>query len=206
MFIENKYYRWYCSLVERSKSRAAPPIVEKHHIIPRSFGGSNEKANLAVLTPREHLIAHQLLIRCTAGEQKRKMSYALWRMCNISRYSAKATSRIYETARKEFLVALSLRPVRVVSEETRQKQSKALKGRKTPWSANNFKNLEHNGNAKVWDVTLVDGSVTRMVGAEFAKFCKDNNISQGNISTYGKSKGVSAVCLGRYYDLIKSNQ
>ena len=190
MFIENKYYRWYCTLIERSKSRAAPPIVEKHHIIPKSFGGSNEKANLAVLTPREHLIAHQLLLRCTAGDQKMKMSYALWLMCNYNRSSAKVTSRIYENARKTFCAA----------------QSKAFKGRKTPWSANNFKNLEHNGNAKVWDVTLVDGSVTRMVGAEFAKFCKDNNISQGNITTYGKSKGVSAVCLGRYYDLIKTHQ
>ena len=42
--------------------------VEKHHILPRSEGGSNKKTNLVELTLREHFIVHMLLIkmnRCT---------------------------------------------------------------------------------------------------------------------------------------------
>jgi hypothetical protein len=34
---------------------------EKHHIRPRSFGGSNKKINLVLLTAREHFICHALL-------------------------------------------------------------------------------------------------------------------------------------------------
>lgn len=34
---------------------------EKHHIIPRSIGGTNESDNIVCLTAREHFIAHLLL-------------------------------------------------------------------------------------------------------------------------------------------------
>ena len=34
-----------------------------HHIIPRCLGGSNEKENLVALTPEEHYVAHQLLVK-----------------------------------------------------------------------------------------------------------------------------------------------
>lgn len=31
---------------------------EKHHIIPKSLGGTNKKDNLVKLTPKEHFLAH----------------------------------------------------------------------------------------------------------------------------------------------------
>lgn len=34
---------------------------EKHHILPRSMGGTDEASNIVHLTPKEHLIAHYLL-------------------------------------------------------------------------------------------------------------------------------------------------
>lgn len=37
--------------------------TEKHHIIPRHSGGSDEENNLVVLLPEEHLIAHMLLFK-----------------------------------------------------------------------------------------------------------------------------------------------
>lgn len=37
--------------------------VEKHHIIPRSEGGSGKKSNLVELTLKEHWLVHMLLIR-----------------------------------------------------------------------------------------------------------------------------------------------
>lgn len=36
---------------------------ERHHIIPRCIGGTNDKNNLVLLTPREHYIAHLLLVK-----------------------------------------------------------------------------------------------------------------------------------------------
>jgi hypothetical protein len=37
--------------------------TEKHHIIPKCLGGSDEQSNLVNLTPEEHYIAHQLLVK-----------------------------------------------------------------------------------------------------------------------------------------------
>ena len=57
MFLNNKYYVWYNSIISQAKSR---PLIkenyyEKHHIIPKSMGGDNNSNNLVFLTAREHL-------------------------------------------------------------------------------------------------------------------------------------------------------
>lgn len=55
----------YDSIIERAKSReyVIGELCEKHHIIPRSCGGSNKKTNQVELTLKEHHICHLLLIR-----------------------------------------------------------------------------------------------------------------------------------------------
>jgi hypothetical protein len=62
MFKDNKYTKHYNLLIEKAKNRTLPKetYTEKHHIIPRSMGGSNKKENLAHLTAREHFICHWL--------------------------------------------------------------------------------------------------------------------------------------------------
>ena len=57
------YVKIYNSLVDRAKIRNFEGFTEEHHIIPRCVGGSNNKDNLVRLTPEEHYLAHQLLIR-----------------------------------------------------------------------------------------------------------------------------------------------
>lgn len=52
---------------------------EKHHILPKCLGGTNDKENLVLLTFREHYIAHLLLTKCYEDiNAKRKMIYGLW--------------------------------------------------------------------------------------------------------------------------------
>lgn len=79
-FINNKYSKWYFSIIERSKTRTVVGYSENHHIIPKSLGGDNSKANLARLTAREHYICHRLLVKMLSGEEKHKMIYAIRRM------------------------------------------------------------------------------------------------------------------------------
>ena len=57
------YSEQYNKLIQTRKERILLEGVyyEKHHIIPKSLGGSNCKDNLVHLTPREHYIAHLLL-------------------------------------------------------------------------------------------------------------------------------------------------
>ena len=50
-------------LMERSRDRVLEGYVEKHHIVPRCLGGTNDTTNIAVLTPEEHFLAHQLLVK-----------------------------------------------------------------------------------------------------------------------------------------------
>lgn len=37
--------------------------VERHHIIPKALGGTDDKFNLVCLTPREHYLCHWLLVK-----------------------------------------------------------------------------------------------------------------------------------------------
>lgn len=105
MFLENKYTKWYFNIINKSKSRELDKTIyfEKHHIIPKSFMGTNEKENIAELLPREHFICHLLLTKMTTGINKRKMSYALrFMMASTNKHQRnyKISSRIYEIIRK----------------------------------------------------------------------------------------------------------
>ena len=101
--ITNKYTKAYNALMERARQRAViESQFEKHHIIPKSLGGSNEANNMVCLTLREHYIAHLLLTKMYDGAAKRKMVFAYNCMTNgfnrLPRY--KPTSRAFELRRK----------------------------------------------------------------------------------------------------------
>jgi hypothetical protein len=102
------YKKIYQNIVERAKNRKKELGLEKHHILPQSCGGTNDKNNLVFLTTREHFICHLLLIKIYKDNTifKKKMIYALWWMAktrhNLNGY--KVTSRMYELARKEFIL------------------------------------------------------------------------------------------------------
>ena len=57
------YQAHYDKLIDRARTRIIDGYVEKHHIIPRCMGGENSKNNLVKLTPEEHFLAHQLLVK-----------------------------------------------------------------------------------------------------------------------------------------------
>ena len=59
------YKNIYNKLIDRAKSRdqLTDQIYEEHHILPRCMGGSDNNGNLVRLTPEEHYIAHQLLVK-----------------------------------------------------------------------------------------------------------------------------------------------
>ena len=82
--------------------------TERHHIIPRSLGGSNDKDNLILLTGREHFIAHLILWKAFGG----KAAHAFSIMQTFSpdhqgkRYF-KLTSRQFEQLRIDFAKSVS---------------------------------------------------------------------------------------------------
>lgn len=125
------YQKCYDLLIETrrrlNRNKNKEIYYENHHIILKSMGGLNTKENLVLLTPKEHFLAHWLLYRIY---QNRETSYAFFRMCmtgnkNMERYIP--SSRIYEEARISYI---KLASKKVVSQETRDKLSRANKGKK----------------------------------------------------------------------------
>lgn len=59
------YQKHYNLLISRAQARILPEVEykESHHIIPKCLGGSDDQTNIAVLTPEEHYLAHQLLVK-----------------------------------------------------------------------------------------------------------------------------------------------
>ena len=70
------YQRHYNKLIERAKNRKDPEVTERHHIIPRSIGGNDNFENIVRLTPEEHFVAHQLLLKMYP-EYSFELTYAL---------------------------------------------------------------------------------------------------------------------------------
>jgi hypothetical protein len=101
LFINNKYTNWYYSLILSAKERhSITGYTEKHHIIPRSMGGSDDPDNLVILTAKEHFVCHLLLTKMTTGLHKRSMAYAAWQMTHINeRPRYRISSKIYELLR-----------------------------------------------------------------------------------------------------------
>lgn len=109
MFIKNKYYKIYIAIIERAKNRTIDEYCEKHHIIPKALGGSNDRSNLVHLTAREHFICHRLLIKITQGKDKEAMCFAANRMTTSRNADYNITSYAYQSIRKQFAETLKTR-------------------------------------------------------------------------------------------------
>jgi hypothetical protein len=57
------YQKIYNILVRRGQNRILEGYSEKHHIVPRCLGGTDEATNLVSLTPEEHYLCHLLLVK-----------------------------------------------------------------------------------------------------------------------------------------------
>lgn len=64
------YKKIYNSLIESASTRTTPGYYEIHHILPRCIGGDNSPSNLVKLTPEEHFLAHQLLVKIHPNNSK----------------------------------------------------------------------------------------------------------------------------------------
>jgi hypothetical protein len=101
------YNKLYSRFIESIplRSKQYNDGLEKHHILPKSIGGKNDKKNLIVLTPREHFIAHRMLAKMFKGQKKMKMSFALLALGhyrNKRRDNDKLNSRQYNLAQKQW--------------------------------------------------------------------------------------------------------
>jgi hypothetical protein len=136
------YQRHYDLLIAKAQSKTdMRGYFEKHHIIPKSLGGSNAKNNIVKLTGREHFVAHILLAKIHGK--------GLWQAAVMMKIKSAVqpgrvgNSRLYEMARKGWAeyastqkrpphVGEAIRKARTgskASEEAKAKMSAARKGK-----------------------------------------------------------------------------
>lgn len=102
-----RYINRYISYIDRCRTKLFTSRTEKHHILPKSFGGGNGN-NLLRMSPRHHYISHVLLAKATGSP---KMIKALHKMVysrtgDVSR-EYKISSRMYAYLRSEHAKVVS---------------------------------------------------------------------------------------------------
>jgi hypothetical protein len=96
----NKYHKWYINFINHRQQNViskSDGYCERHHIIPKALGGSNDTTNMVNLSAREHAIVHVLLTRFLDGQDKYKM------LCAVTRFKSNTltNSRLYESSKTE---------------------------------------------------------------------------------------------------------
>lgn len=139
------YQKHYNNLIERAQQRSLEEYyVELHHIIPKCVGGTNLKSNLVNLTPEEHFVAHQLLVKIYPTEPK--LIYACMLMCVSNEHQQRTSNKAYGWIRRKNSETRKGRNVGVDNpakrSEVRQKISEAMKGRK--------RSNSHNENVRIY--------------------------------------------------------
>lgn len=101
------YQRHYGQLIERARARGKLEVyTERHHVVPRCLGGSDELSNLVHLTPEEHYVAHQLLAKMHPGIDK--IVYAACLMAQ-SPNGARSCNRLYGWLKRRLARTQSIR-------------------------------------------------------------------------------------------------
>ena len=92
--------------------------MHKHHIIPKHMGGTDDPSNLVELTIEDHAIAHWVLYRMHGHWQ----DYVAWQGLSKRMSSEEVIREVISRTHSG----------KVVSEETKHKQSIAKQGEKNP--------------------------------------------------------------------------
>jgi hypothetical protein len=95
------YLAIYTNIINLAKQRIQPEgYFEKHHIIPKCMGGTNNKDNIIALTAREHYICHKLL--CEIYPDNHKLKLAIWIMINGAKSKSHNGNRNYYISSREY--------------------------------------------------------------------------------------------------------
>ena len=116
----------------RGRFNCGDEYHERHHIVPRCMGGTNNKDNLIDLYAREHFIAHKLLAEENPDNSKLIHAWALMSRLNNCKGKYELTPKEYEEAKIAFIKLLKDKPL---SEEHRKKIGDATRGHVVPESA-----------------------------------------------------------------------
>lgn len=92
------YKERYNKLIYHYKNTITEGYVEKHHIVPKCLGGTDDIDNLVALPPKAHFICHYLLHKMHPDNNS--LAYAFSMMSVNNPYqNRKNTGRLYELSK-----------------------------------------------------------------------------------------------------------
>lgn len=119
------YSRIYNSIIQHAllspRKKGKGVYYERHHIIPKCLGGTNDGSNLVLLTAREHFVCHKLLIEMHPDNWD--LAYALTGFLS-TKHSRIVSSRDYARIKERMSI---LNTGKTYSEEYKKKISDTLK-------------------------------------------------------------------------------
>lgn len=142
VFQNNKYSKIYYQIIDSSKNKNRKKLLpshvdyvyyERHHILPKSLGGSNDPENLVLLTQKEHYICHLLLIKmCKSKRHYYQMVRAFDWLSKFWNKYRNIDTAIYQKIKHDLTEykreRMLLNPISK-RKEVREKISKANKGK-----------------------------------------------------------------------------
>lgn len=63
------YKRLYESIINKAQTEWNWDLSERHHIVPKSLGGTDSESNLVWVSFRQHYVLHLLLYKIYGGSQ-----------------------------------------------------------------------------------------------------------------------------------------
>ena len=96
------YQKIYESLITKRQKNPAKGYTEKHHILPKSLGGSDNPTNLVVLSGREHWVAHLLLYKIHRSKETLYACNMMAMKCEERDIGYIKSSRLYEKVRENY--------------------------------------------------------------------------------------------------------
>lgn len=181
------YVNVYYSIIKNRLDNPVEGYVERHHIVPKSEGGTDNDDNIVALTAREHYICHLLLAKIY--NDYKMYSAVVYMQCKTKRQKRdfKFNSHLYEQIRKDFSIKNSEAHKGQIpwnkgipqSEEAKKKNSEAHKGRDT-W----MKGKHHTAEAKAKISAVRKGKKFKPLSDQHKKA-----ISEGNKGRKCANKG-----------------
>jgi len=95
------YQYHYDKLINRApKTKPKTGYFERHRIVPGCLGGKYTKDNIAFLTPEEHYVAHQLLVKIYPGNKS-----LLWavKVMSWDKYGQRVNNKEFGWLKRKFV-------------------------------------------------------------------------------------------------------
>lgn len=168
------------------KNKPNSGYYEKHRILPGCIGGKYTKDNIVWLTPEEHYIAHQLLIKINPNNGK--LLYAA-KMMTTSSDNQRRDNKLYGWLKRKFITQLS-------HDMIGNKRGCGNKGIRRQYL------IDHNSEIFSKSANIVTPSGEFRQIKNISKFCKENDLDFRNFQKVLIGKRIH--CLGyrgQYVDI-----